>query len=67
MATGVIFVDHAHDLLLALFSPGKSEPRLLKPEIDGYVGAYFGLLQFVLNWVLRLFIVMASSQIHPPH
>ena len=53
MATGVTFIDHAHELLLALFSPGQNEPKLLKPDLDLHVLLYFGVLQFVLNWGIR--------------
>ena len=61
MATGVTFIDHAHELLLALFSPGQNEPKLLKPDLDLHVLLYFGVLQFVLNWGLRLYVVVVSG------
>ena len=66
VATGVAFVDHAHELLFALFSPGQNEPKLLKPEIDLYVLLYYGVLQFVLNWGLRLYIVTVRDEAASP-
>jgi hypothetical protein len=56
-------------LLKALFSFGEpSTPKLLKPEIDLYVAILFGIVQFILNWGIRLLIVTVRSlMLHSYH
>jgi ceramide synthetase len=55
----VLSIGEATALLTALFSPseGSAVPKLLKPELDIYVAVYFFILQFVLNWGIRLLVV----------